>query len=78
MLAWNYGTQRIGPLNSTLLTNLMPVITFSYRALQGNTFLAIEIAGAAVVVLALIANNLYLRRQHIRTRLSPIIVATEA
>ncbi len=66
MLAWNFGTRRIGPLNSMLLTNLMPVITFSYRALQGVKFQPEEIAGAGLVVVALIANNLYLRRQFVR------------
>jgi len=68
MLAWNFGTRRIGPLNSMLLTNLMPVATFTYRATQGYTFAPIEIAGAAIVVAALVANNLYLRHQFLRER----------
>lgn len=77
MLAWNFGTKRIGPLNSMLLTNLIPVVTFSYRALQGHAFLPIEIIGAAIVVLALVANNLYLRWRHIRAKLeSPIAVVS--
>ena len=64
MLAWNYGTRQIGALNTTLLINLMPVTTFLYRAVQGYQFAAAELGGAALVVAALIANNLYLRRQH--------------
>lgn len=68
MLAWNFGTRRIGPLNSMLLTNLMPVATFTYRAAQGYEFAAVEIVGASVVVAALVANNLYLRRQFLRER----------
>ncbi|MGD9601190.1 MAG: DMT family transporter [Gammaproteobacteria bacterium] len=74
MLAWNFGTRRIGPLNSMLLTNLMPVATFTYRALQGACFTPIEITGAAIVVAALVANNLYLRRQFLqetRTQVKP-------
>ena len=63
MLAWNFGTRRIGALNATLFINCMPVVTFVYRALQGRSFAAVEIAGAALVVAALIANNLYLRAQ---------------
>lgn len=65
MLAWNFGTRRIGPLNSMLLTNLMPVVTFTYRAAQGYKFEAVELAGATVVVIALVANNLYLRHQFV-------------
>ncbi len=63
MLAWIYGAQRIGPLNAALLINVMPVTTFAVRALQGQAVLAIELAGATLVVLSLAANNIYLRRQ---------------
>lgn len=66
MFLWNAGSRRIGPLNAMLLINLMPVITFAYRALEGATFLASELAGAAVVVGALVSNNLYLRWRHRR------------
>ncbi|MBI5617226.1 MAG: DMT family transporter [Gammaproteobacteria bacterium] len=66
MLAWNYGTRNIGALNSTLLINFMPVMTFGYRTWQGHRFEAVEIAGASMVVAALVANNLFLRRQFLR------------
>jgi len=65
MMAWNFGSRRIGILNSSLLINFMPVVTFSWRALQGHEFHRIELAGAAMVVGALIANNVYLRRQYL-------------
>jgi drug/metabolite transporter (DMT)-like permease len=64
MLAWNFGNRRIGPQNATLLINLLPVSTFVFRAIQGYRFAPIEIIGAALVVTALIANNLYLRAIH--------------
>ena len=63
MLAWNYGARHIGGLNATLLINLMPVTTFLYRAAQGHQFVRMEVAGAALVVGALVANNFYLRRR---------------
>jgi drug/metabolite transporter (DMT)-like permease len=62
MLCWNYGNQRIGALNTMLLLNSVPVVTFAVRVAQGHRFQAIELAGALVVIAALIANNLYLRR----------------
>ncbi len=65
MMAWNFGSRRIGILNSSLLINFMPVVTFSWRALQGHAFHRIELVGAAMVVGALIANNVYLRRQYL-------------
>lgn len=61
MLAWNFGARRIGALNAALLINFMPVVTFTYRVFQGQRFLPVEIAGALLVVAALVANNLYLR-----------------
>ena len=61
MLCWNAGNQRIGALNAMLVINLQPVVTFAVRFVQGYRFTTIELAGAAVVVSALIANTLYLR-----------------
>jgi drug/metabolite transporter (DMT)-like permease len=65
MMAWNFGSRRIGVLNSSLLINFMPVVTFSWRAMQGHAFHPIELYGAALVVAALIANNVYLRRRYL-------------
>lgn len=62
MLAWNYGARQIGAQNATLFINFMPVAAFTFRALQGREFLLIELIGAGLVMLALVANNLYLRR----------------
>jgi drug/metabolite transporter (DMT)-like permease len=64
MLCWNAGTRRIGVLNAMLLQNLVPVIVFAIRFAQGQRYVAVELAGAALVVGALAANNLYLRRKH--------------
>lgn len=74
MLAWNFGNRRIGPQNATLLINLLPVSTFVFRAIQGHRFEPIEIVGAALVVTALVANNLYLRTVY--RRLSTVTAPT--
>ncbi len=75
MFLWNAGSRRIGPLNAMLLGNLMPVITFAYRAIEGASFLVSELVGAAVVVGALVSNNLYLRWRH-RRGLAPTPAAS--
>ena len=62
MMVWNEGARRIGPLNAMLLSNLMPMFTFAFRAMEGARFERSELLGAAMVVGALIANNLYQRR----------------
>lgn len=62
VLAWNSGIRLTGPLNGTLTANLVPVTVFAIAAMQGQRFTAAEIGGALLVVGALAANNLYLRR----------------
>lgn len=62
MLLWNVGNARIGPVNSMLLINLMPVETYLIRYLQGARFGWHEWAGALIVVGALVANNFHQRR----------------
>jgi drug/metabolite transporter (DMT)-like permease len=61
VLFWNMAIGYLGALNTMLLGNLVPVVTFAIRILQGHHFETIELAGAGLVVAALIANNLYLR-----------------
>ena len=66
MILWNWGNNAIGALNTMLLLNLLPVVTFAIGFAQGARFSAAEIFGVAMVVGALAANNLYLRakRRH--------------
>jgi drug/metabolite transporter (DMT)-like permease len=68
MLCWNFGNRRIGALNTMLLMNFVPVVTFAVRLAQGHRFQPIEFAGALLVIAALIGNNLYLRRTSRRIR----------
>lgn len=61
ILAFNAGARRLGPLNSILMLNLIPIGVFGIEAALGAAFVAIELAGAAAVIAALVLNNLYLR-----------------
>jgi drug/metabolite transporter (DMT)-like permease len=67
MIVFNEGARRIGPLNASLLLNLMPLITFAFRAMEGASFERSELVGACMVVGALVANNVYQRRQSVRS-----------
>lgn len=62
MLCWNEASRRIGPLNAMLFINFQPVVTFAVRFAEGSRFRLMEVIGATVVVCALVANTLYLRR----------------
>jgi drug/metabolite transporter (DMT)-like permease len=61
VLGFNAGARALGPLNAILMLNLIPVGVFAIEAGLGRSFAAIELVGAAVVIGALAANNLYLR-----------------
>lgn len=61
LLGFNAAARRLGPLNTMLMLNLIPIGVFAIEAALGRSFAAIELAGAAVVIGSLVANNLYLR-----------------
>jgi drug/metabolite transporter (DMT)-like permease len=63
VLGFNNGVKYLGALNTMLMLNLIPVIVFGIEAWLGRTYEAVELVGAAVVIGALVANNLYMRTQ---------------
>lgn len=63
VLSFNASVKHLGALNTMLMLNLIPVGVFAIEAALGRTYESVEIAGAAVVIGALAANNLYLRRK---------------
>lgn len=62
VLAFNNAVKHVGPLNTMLTLNVIPVLVFAIEAALGQSFAVIEIGGALLVIGALVANNLYLRR----------------
>jgi drug/metabolite transporter (DMT)-like permease len=63
VLTWNAAVGRIGPQNVALVGNLIPVVTFAVTIVRGYRPGSVELAGAALTVGALAANNLLLRRR---------------
>ena len=63
MYGWNSGSRMLGAINAMLFVNLIPVVTFGVRYLQGHRFQLIELAGAMLVIIALLTQNLALRRK---------------
>lgn len=75
VLSWNAGIRRLGAVNGVLFINFVPITAFTIGVLSGRSFSAAELAGAALVIAALIANNLYLRQADRRARLARLSVA---
>lgn len=56
------GVARLGAINALLIGNATPVVVFAVDAVLGRVPLPVEWLGAAIVVVALVANNLLDRR----------------
>ena len=61
VLGFNAAVKRLGPLNTMLMLNLVPIGVFVIEAALGRSFTLVELGGAGLVIAALAANNLYLR-----------------
>jgi drug/metabolite transporter (DMT)-like permease len=62
VLLWNMAVAKLGPLNASLFANFAPIVTILITVAQGHRLMAAETAGVALVIGALIANNLVNRR----------------
>lgn len=67
ILFWNMGVARLGPLSAGLFANFTPVITYLIAIMQGRRPAALELMGAAIVLVALVANNRHQRGKVGRT-----------
>jgi drug/metabolite transporter (DMT)-like permease len=75
VLTWNAAIGLIGPQNAVLFGNLIPVTTFAIEIVRGYRPGAVEVAGAALTIAALVANNVLARRpQHAKRAQEPFDV----
>jgi drug/metabolite transporter (DMT)-like permease len=58
VLTWNAGIAALGPANGVLFINLVPITAFAIGVAHGQRFGASEIAGAILVIGALLASSL--------------------
>ncbi len=62
VLSWNSGIRMLGAVNGVLFINFVPITAFLIGVALGHAFGVGEILGAVLVISALVANNLHLRR----------------
>ena len=63
VLCWNAGIRAVGPVDGMLFINFVPVTAFAIRIAEGHRFVPIEFVGAALVIVALVANYVAARTQ---------------
>ncbi|HSC22852.1 MAG TPA: DMT family transporter [Casimicrobiaceae bacterium] len=61
VFAWNAGVAALGASNGVLFINLVPITAFAIGIAQGHRFGPSEIAGALLVIGALVGSNVALR-----------------
>lgn len=66
VLSWNAGIRKLGALNGVLFINFVPVSAFAIGVALGHHFGMAELAGAALVILALVFNSLMSKRAIVR------------
>lgn len=72
LLGWNVGVKILSPLNGLLFINFVPVTTLAVSLYQGYDITRFDLAGTALIILALVANFLHAKRAaNPRTRLAP-------
>jgi len=67
LVGWNYGVSIITPLNALLFLNFVPVTTLIIQVAQGAEVTAYDYIGATCIIIALLANNIFLRLQRRKT-----------
>jgi drug/metabolite transporter (DMT)-like permease len=76
VLAWNAAIRAMGPQNTTLFINLVPVTAFAISIGGGYRPGAVELAGAALTIAALVGGNLLARSPHrARVLLTRLVLA---
>jgi drug/metabolite transporter (DMT)-like permease len=63
VLFWNMGNKILTALNGVLFMDIVPITAFVVSAALGTVPAPMQIVGGSVTALALVCNNLYLRRQ---------------
>jgi drug/metabolite transporter (DMT)-like permease len=67
ILFWVSGNRILGPMNGVLFMDVVPITAFVVSALTGVVPMPAQIAGAMLTAVALVMNNVYLRRRALRT-----------
>ena len=66
ILFWVSGNRILGPMNGVLFMDVVPITAFVVSALTGLVPMSVQIVGATLTAVALIMNNVYLRRRSLR------------
>lgn len=64
LLGWNAGVAKLSPINALLFINFVPVTTLAVSIVQGYAVTLFDVVGTFFIVIALVGNNVFVRRQN--------------
>lgn len=64
LLGWNIGVSILSPINALLFINFVPVTTLLVSIFQGNDVTKFDIIGTVLIIISLLANNIFVRMQN--------------
>lgn len=63
LLSWNYGVKILSSINGILFINFVPITTLVIMITQGYKVTIFDVVGTMLVIIALIRNNIYQRKE---------------
>jgi drug/metabolite transporter (DMT)-like permease len=63
LLGWNVGVSILSPINALLFINFVPVTTLLISIYQGYEVTKFDILGTVLIIVSLLANNIFVRLQ---------------
>ena len=63
LLSWNYGVKILSSINGILFINFVPITTLVIMMTQGYKITIFDVVGTLLVIIALIQNNIYQRKE---------------
>lgn len=63
LLSWNYGVKILSSINGILFINFVPITTLVIMITQGYKVTIFDVVGTLLVIIALIRNNIYQRKE---------------
>ncbi|ASB70691.1 putative transporter YrdR [Bacillus subtilis subsp. subtilis] len=63
LLGWNYGIKILSSINGILFINFVPITTLLIMVIKGYNITAFDIVGTLFVIIVLILNNIYQRKE---------------
>lgn len=73
LLGWNVGVSILTPLNALLFINFVPITTLIVSMFQGYHLTTFDFLGTVLIIVSLVANNIFVRLQNKRTSSKNIV-----